>query len=97
MRRLGGLRAPVEVEVRFEGGERVVERWDGRDPWRRFTYARPFRVASARIDPRGVLALDRMASNNGRALVPDRRPAARHGARVLLWLQHVLAFGGGAS
>jgi len=97
VRRLGGLRAPVEVEVRFEGGERVTERWDGEGAWRRFRYTRPFRVASARVDPRGRLALDRTTSNNGRALVPDRRPVARHGARVLLWLQQVLAFGGGAS
>jgi hypothetical protein len=97
VRRLGGLRAPVEVEVRFEDGARVTERWDGDGPWRRFTYARQFRLASAQVDPRGLLALDRIASNNGRALRPDRRPAARHGARVLLWLQQVLAFGGGAS
>jgi hypothetical protein len=97
VRRLGGLRAPVEVEVRFEGGERVTERWDGEGAWRRFRYERPFRVAAARVDPRGLLALDRVASNNGRALSPDRRPVARHGARVLLWLQQVLAFAGGAS
>ncbi|MBI5480629.1 MAG: M1 family metallopeptidase [Deltaproteobacteria bacterium] len=97
VRRLGDVRAPVEVEVRFEGGERVTERWDGEATWQRFRYSRPFRVASARVDPRGLLALDRMASNNGRALVLDRRPAARHGARVLLWLQQVLAFAGGAS
>jgi hypothetical protein len=97
VRRLGGLAAPVEVEVRFEGGERVVERWDGREAWKRFAYARPFRVRSARVDPRGVLALERLTGNNGRSLEADHRPAARHGARVLLWLQHVLAFGGGAS
>jgi hypothetical protein len=97
VRRLGGLRAPVEVEVVFEGGERRIARWDGQGDWQRFTFGSPFRVASARVDPRGVLALDRIGSNNGRSLEADHRPAARHGARVLLWLQHVLAFGGGAS
>jgi len=38
-----------------------------------------------------------MAGSDRRALLADHRPAARHGARVLLWLQHVLAFGAGAS
>ncbi|HEY3352741.1 MAG TPA: M1 family metallopeptidase [Polyangia bacterium] len=97
VRRVGGLRAPVEVEVLFEGGARVVERWDGRAAWRRFTYARPARLAGVRVDPRRLLALELDLSNNARSLGQDHRPAARFGAKVLLWLQHVLAFAGGAA
>jgi hypothetical protein len=96
-RRLGGLRTGVEVEAEFENGERDVEFWNGAGPWHRVTWTRPFRVRSARVDPLGRRPLDRVASNNGLAREPDHRPAVRHGARVLLWLQHVLAFGGGAS
>jgi hypothetical protein len=95
--RTGELRAPVEVEVRFAGGARVVERWDGADEWRRFRYRRPERLDAVRVDPRGRLALDRLAGNNVRTLAPDHRPTVRFGARVLLWLQHVLAFAGGAA
>jgi hypothetical protein len=97
VRRLGGLRAPVDVEVRFEGGGRVTERWDGEATGRRFGYTRPDRLAAARIDPAGRLALEWDVTNNARGLRRDHRPAARLGGKVLLWLQHLLAFAGGAA
>jgi hypothetical protein len=97
VRRAGGLRAPVAIEVRFEGGARVVERWDGAAAWRRFVYVRPQRAIGVRIDPRGLLPLEWDVSNNARALGSDHRAGARFGAKVLLWLQHVAAFAGGAA
>ena len=33
VRRLGGVRLPVEIAVDFEDGQRRVEHWDGQDRW----------------------------------------------------------------
>jgi hypothetical protein len=97
VRRVGGLVAPVVVEVEFADGVRIRERWDGRDGERRLRYRRAAPAVAARVDPDGKLALEWDVSNNARATRRDHRPAARFGAKVVLWLQSVLAFAGGGA
>jgi Peptidase family M1 domain len=42
---------PVEVEIKFENGEKVREHWDGVSRWTRFVYEKKSKVESAEIDP----------------------------------------------
>jgi len=90
VRRLGGVRLPVEIAVDFEDGQRRVEHWDGQDRWRRFEYEE--KVVAARVDPDRKIALDVNPTNNhwveekGTA----RRGASKAALRFMLWLQTLL-------
>ena len=71
--RKGDFVFPVEVETRFDNGERVREKWDGRDRWTRFTYFKKAKIASAEIDSDHKVLLDRDLFNNSRTAESDGR------------------------
>jgi hypothetical protein len=73
--RKGDFIFPVEVEVRFDNGEKVREHWDGRDRWVRFTYEKKAKLVSAEVDPDHNVWLDRDFFNNSRTVEP--LPGAR--------------------
>jgi Peptidase family M1 domain len=62
--RKGDFIMPVDLQVRFRNGEMVMEHWDGRDRWIRYTYDRPDKIVSAEIDPTHQVLLDRDEFNN---------------------------------
>jgi hypothetical protein len=84
VQRRGDGTFPVDVQVTFENGERVRERWDGRDRWRAFRFVRPSRARSAEVDPDRVLLLDVDYTDNSRSLQPNGRAAATKWS--LTWL-----------
>ncbi|HEX9112053.1 MAG TPA: M1 family metallopeptidase, partial [Terriglobales bacterium] len=57
--RKGDFIFPVEVVIRFDNGEVVTERWDGKDRWVRYTYEKKAKLVSAQIDPGTAVLLDR--------------------------------------
>lgn len=91
LRRLGGVRLPVEVRVEFADGRTATASWDGQDRWKLLAYPGA-RVTRAVIDPAGKIAIDINPSNN--SWVDEqgvaRRAARKWSARYLLWLQHLL-------
>jgi hypothetical protein len=90
VRRLGGVRLPVEVRVDFADGRTVRETWDGQYRWTRFRYAG--RVVAATVDPERRIALDVDPSNNGwvEETGRARRAATKWAARWMFWFQHLL-------
>jgi Peptidase family M1 domain len=94
VRRLGGVKVPVEIAVKFEGEgpERVT--WDGQDEWKKLTFKRPSKIEWAQVDPGHLLRLDVNWVNNARRLSADHRVATRWSARWLFWLQNVLRLAG---
>ena len=91
VRRLGEGIFPVDVLVTFEDGEKVRERWDGRDRWRMFTYETGVKAVSAQVDPERVLLLDVNYVNNSRTLEPRGREAAtKWSLKWMVWLQDLL-------
>jgi hypothetical protein len=91
VRRYGEAIFPVEVLTTFENGEKVRERWDGRDRWKAFTYERASRARSAEVDPNHVLLLDINRTNNSRTLVPMAGQASRKWMlNWLVWFQDLL-------
>ena len=74
VRRKGNFILPVEVEVKFDNGEKVREHWDGKDRWTRLTYLKKTKVDSAEIDPDHKIWLDSNFFNN------SKTSAAHHGA-----------------
>jgi len=71
--RNGDFVLPVDLKVTFDNGNSVVEHWDGKDRWIRYTYDRKARVASAEIDPQHNVWLDRNFFNNSWRVRSDDR------------------------
>ncbi len=91
VRRHGEAVFPVDVLVVFQNGERVRERWNGRDRWTMFTYERASRAAYAQVDPDRTLLLDINYTNNSRTLTPRTGPATNKWMlKWLTWMQDCL-------
>lgn len=90
VRRLGGLKIPVDIQITFENGRIEEETWDGQYRWKRFRYVSPSRIQSAVVDPNFKLVLDLNRSNNSWSIKSRRFPSLKWASKWLLWLQHAL-------
>jgi aminopeptidase N len=91
VRRYGEATFPVDVVVTFAGGERVTERWDGRDRWKVYAYDRQLPVVSVQVDPNRVLLLDMNYTNNSKTTEPQGPAAATKWSTLwIVWLQDCL-------
>jgi aminopeptidase N len=66
---------PVEVEIKFDNGEKIREHWDGQSRWTRFSYQKKAKVVSAEIDPDHTVLIDRNNFNNSRTAEPNTKAA----------------------
>jgi aminopeptidase N len=90
-RRLGEATFPVDVVTTFENGERVKERWDGRDRRVTYVYERRSRASMVQVDPERVLLLDVNYTNNSRTLAPRAAEASRKWAlKWMVWMQDLM-------
>ncbi len=94
VRRLGDVRIPVEVEVQFEGGQRLRETWDGQYLWKRLIYRGRKEVVRAVVDPEFKLVADINRTNNSWNRRPNAFAPWKWVANWLGWLQHALEFFG---
>jgi hypothetical protein len=65
---------PVEIEVKFDNGEKVREHWDGQSRWTRFSYVKQAKVVSAELDPDHTVQFDRNDFNNSYVVEENRKP-----------------------
>lgn len=72
--RKGDFTLPVDVEVKFENGEKVREHWDAQTRWTRFGYQKKAKVESVEIDPDHTIHLDRNNFNNSFVVEPNGKP-----------------------
>ncbi len=68
IRRLGGLKFPVEIEVAFANGKKVLEKWDGEELWKIYRYTEPAKLNYVQIDPEEKIPLDINWKNNRKTL-----------------------------
>jgi hypothetical protein len=73
--RRGDFVFPVDIEVKFDNGEKVREQWDGQDRWAKFHYVKKAKVDSVEVDPDHLIHLDRDNFNNSRMAKPKVAPA----------------------
>lgn len=90
VRRLGSFIFPVEVEMLFESGEKFIERWDGKEPWKKFRYQKTSKLVSARVDPGNKIPLDINLTNNGKTVETQSFALNKLSARLLFWAQFML-------
>jgi len=89
VRRLGEAQAPVDVLIRFDNGETVVEQWDGKYRWVKYVYEKASRVKSAEVDPLRKLVLDANFTNNSYTVQEDNRGAAKWYVRWIFWVENL--------
>jgi hypothetical protein len=77
IRRKGEFVFPVDVEIRFDNGSKVRERWDAQDRWVRYTYQKKAKIESVEIDPDHKIQFDRNNFNNGRTAEANGAPARK--------------------
>jgi hypothetical protein len=93
--RKGSFVLPVEVEVKFDNGEKVREHWDGQSRWTRFGYQKKAKAISAEIDPDQTVQLDRDKFNNSFVVEPDSKPTNKlstYWLFVTQWIGQALAW-----
>jgi hypothetical protein len=91
VRRFGEAIHPVDVVTTFRDGQKVTERWDGRDRRVIYTYERASQAVSTEVDPNRVLLLDVNYTNNSFTLEPRRSEASlKWSLEWLTWLQEVM-------
>jgi hypothetical protein len=88
--RKGELFFPQEILVVFEDGQEVLEKWDGRDRWKRFVYHRPSKLKSARIDPEYKILLDVDFFNNSKVMKPNSASPLKYALGLALKFQELL-------
>ncbi len=89
VRRLGEVRLPVEVELRFADGRVERRTWNGEERWRRYRILGP-QLISAEVDPDEIQQLDVNRLNNSLSTKPDRRASRRWHQRMRFWVQNLL-------
>jgi Peptidase family M1 domain len=75
--RKGEFVIPIDVEVKFDNGDRVREHWDGQDRWVRYEYQKKAKVESVEVDPDHKIYLDRNNFNNSRTAEANGDPARK--------------------
>ena len=86
---------PIEVEIKFDNGEKTREHWDGQGRWTKFSYDKKAKIESAELDPDHKIQLDRNNFNNSRTAEPGGKPAsklANYWLFVTQWLSQALAW-----
>ena len=89
VRRLGGARAPVDVDVKFDNGMVAHEHWDGNYRWTKFTYDGSHKVVSAVVDPSGKLVVDANYTNNSRTVKANSLFAVKWYVRWIFWIENL--------
>ena len=88
---------PVEVEIKFDNGEKIREHWDGQSRWTRFSYQKKAKVVSAELDPDHTVQIDRNDFNNSFVVEANPKPThklSNYWLFVTQWLSQAIAWWG---
>jgi hypothetical protein len=87
---------PVDVEIKFDNGEKVREHWDGVSRWVRFgPYEKKTKLESAEIDPDHRTQIDRNDFNNSytaKVNAKATRKVSNYWLFAQQWLSQALAW-----
>jgi hypothetical protein len=93
--RKGDFAMPIEIEIKFDNGEKIREHWDGQSRWTRFSYVKKAQVVSAEIDPDHTVQLDRNNFNNSYRVEPSAKATyklSNYWTFVSQWVGQALAW-----
>jgi hypothetical protein len=81
---------PVDVEIKFDNGDKVREHWDGESRWVRYEYQKKAKIESVEIDPDHKIYFDRNNFNNSTTGEPTGA-AARKLSNYWTWVSQFFA------
>ncbi len=90
LHRKGDFMFPVETEIKFDNGETIREKWDGRERWVRYVYRKKAKVQSVQIDPGYRVTMDSNYLNNS-VITADQHAATHKIAAYWMALTQFLA------
>ena len=93
--RKGDFVMPVDVEVKFDNGEKLRDHWDGKSRWTRFGYQKKAKAVSAELDPDHTVELDRDKFNDSFVVEPNTKPTNKLSTYWLFveqWVGQALAW-----
>ena len=88
--RLGGISAPVDIEVYYENGKMEKFHWSGLERTHILRISRDSRVEAACVDPAHKLYIDRDFNNNSKTAKPKKNPLYKYASKTVFWVQNVL-------
>ena len=88
--RLGGIKLPTKILIRFDDGSEVLEKWDGEARFHRLTYNSEKQIVSAHIDPQNEIPIDANFLNNSLVLDLDTSPLLKWATKALFWMQNTM-------
>ena len=88
--RLGDIKMPVNILIKFNDGQEVWKNWDGQSKWQRFKFRGPNYVVSAEIDPKKQILLDVNFANNSRTSEFQTAGINRVWLKIVFWIQNAL-------
>jgi len=77
IRRKGDFVMPIDVEIKFDNGDKVREHWDGQDRWIRYEYQKKAKIGSVEVDPDHKINFNRNNFKNSQTAEPDGAPARK--------------------
>lgn len=89
--RLGEVMLPVEVLVKFDNGDEVLETWDGRARYKDFEYTGTRRVVWAKVDPYDKIDMDVNRINNSFTLEQTFTASSRMMNKFMLLMQMMIS------
>jgi len=90
LRRNGDIIMPVEILIELENGEKIKEKWDGKDKWFELKLETKAKIRSAILDPENKIVLDANVNNNGLSTKPYRWPVFKLFSNYLFWMESVI-------
>jgi len=77
IQRKGDFVMPIDVEIKFDNGDKIRERWDGQDRWVRYGYQKKAKIESVEVDPGHKINFDRNNFNNSQTAEANGGPARK--------------------
>jgi hypothetical protein len=88
--RLGQVILPVEVEIELMDGNKIRQRWDGKQRWHRIEIETESKIKSATIDPESKIALEINVNNNSKTQESSDAVMMKLAGECLFWLENWL-------
>ncbi len=88
--RLGDMIFELDVEIVFEDGSKIIEKWNGEDRRKVFQYSGNKKVISVHIDPQQKIWIDLDLNNNSLTIEPVKAPLYKLGVKTIFWIQNIL-------
>lgn len=88
--RPGDIVLPVDVLVHFDNGDSIMEKWDGKERFKDYSYTGTRQIDWVKIDPEYKLRMDVNFVNNSRTDDPDMIPIRRYVNKLIIFMQYFL-------